>query len=211
MTERNLKVELADSTRQSAQRRSMQTGLSLEKIVKELLSKYARGETEMTTYTVQRGDTLSAIARRFYGDAHKYPVIQNANKINNANQIRVGQVLLIPAIAASPTVPAAPTPADYMQAISGGFKPENAKNLRAVFQFQLTDSDDAWTVQVNNEKCTVSRGKTAAPNITIGINADDLKALARGQLNPLQAWREGRIGLRGDVNLAARFTDIFGP
>jgi nucleoid-associated protein YgaU len=49
-------------------------------------------------YTVQRGDTLSKIAREFYGSASKYPVIFEANKpmLTNPDRIYPGQVLRIP-------------------------------------------------------------------------------------------------------------------
>jgi nucleoid-associated protein YgaU len=51
-------------------------------------------------YTVQSGDTLSAIAKRQYGDAMKYPVIFEANKpmLSDPDKIYPGQVLRIPAI-----------------------------------------------------------------------------------------------------------------
>ena len=49
------------------------------------------------TYTVQRGDTLSAIARRFYGHAGEYRRIAEANHIPNPDLIHPGQQLIIPA------------------------------------------------------------------------------------------------------------------
>src|SRR5262249_55443878 len=51
-----------------------------------------------TLYTVQKGDTLSAIAKAQYGDANKYPVIFEANKpmLKDPNKIYPGQVLRIP-------------------------------------------------------------------------------------------------------------------
>lgn len=50
------------------------------------------------TYTVVSGDTLSAIAKKFYGHANKWRVIFEANtdRISNPDLIRVGQVLNIP-------------------------------------------------------------------------------------------------------------------
>ncbi len=51
------------------------------------------------SYTVQKGDTLFALARRFYnGDASKWRVIYEANKtsIPNRDVIKVGQSLTIP-------------------------------------------------------------------------------------------------------------------
>ena len=49
------------------------------------------------TYTVQRGDTLSAIAKRFYGHAGEYRRIAAVNNIANPDLIHPGQQLVIPA------------------------------------------------------------------------------------------------------------------
>ncbi|CRK60979.1 Xanthomonapepsin precursor [Alloactinosynnema sp. L-07] len=49
------------------------------------------------TYTVVPGDTLSAIAKRFYGDGSQYMRIAHASGISNPDLIRPGQVLTIPA------------------------------------------------------------------------------------------------------------------
>jgi nucleoid-associated protein YgaU len=49
-------------------------------------------------YTVQSGDTLSAIADQFYGDASQFPRIfeANTNQLSDPNLIFPGQVLRIP-------------------------------------------------------------------------------------------------------------------
>ena len=51
-------------------------------------------------HDVARGDTLSAIARKYYGDANKYPVIFEANKpmLTHPDKIYPGQKLRIPAL-----------------------------------------------------------------------------------------------------------------
>jgi nucleoid-associated protein YgaU len=51
------------------------------------------------TYTVASGDTLSKIAKKFYGDANAWKTIFQANKdqIKNPDMIHPGQVLKIPA------------------------------------------------------------------------------------------------------------------
>lgn len=50
------------------------------------------------TYTVKSGDTLSAISKRFYGDANQYNRIFEANrdKLKDPDKIQVGQELVIP-------------------------------------------------------------------------------------------------------------------
>lgn len=52
----------------------------------------------MQTYTVKPGDTLSKIAKQFYGDANEYMRIFYANEdqLNDPDLIKVGQVLKIP-------------------------------------------------------------------------------------------------------------------
>jgi len=49
-------------------------------------------------YTVSAGDSLGAIAVKFYGNVDKYPVIFRANRniLSSPNNIRVGQRLAIP-------------------------------------------------------------------------------------------------------------------
>ncbi len=51
------------------------------------------------TYTVIQGDTLSKIAKQFYGNANRWHDIFDANRdqISNPDLIRPGQVLKIPA------------------------------------------------------------------------------------------------------------------
>ena len=51
------------------------------------------------TYSVQPGDTLSKIAKQFYGDAGQYLRIFDANKdqLSDPDKIQVGQKLNIPA------------------------------------------------------------------------------------------------------------------
>ena len=49
-------------------------------------------------YVIKSGDTLSAIAKQFYGDPNKYPMIFEANRevIRDANLIFPGQKIRIP-------------------------------------------------------------------------------------------------------------------
>jgi len=49
-------------------------------------------------YTVHKGDTLSAIAKQYYGDGNAYMKIYNANRdiLKDPDKIFPGQVLRIP-------------------------------------------------------------------------------------------------------------------
>jgi nucleoid-associated protein YgaU len=62
----------------------------------------AKQEPAGTFYAVKSGDTLSKIAKQFYGDANKYNQIFEANRpmLKSADEIYPGQKLRIPAQAA---------------------------------------------------------------------------------------------------------------
>lgn len=76
------------------------------KIVKPALPKYEEEEINIEegiaaaprTYKVKEGDTLSQIAKDFYGKATKWTVIYEANsdKVKDPNKIKAGTALVIP-------------------------------------------------------------------------------------------------------------------
>ena len=57
-------------------------------------------EPEAQFHVVVSGDNLSKIAKKFYGDANKYPAIFEANKpmLSHPDKIYPGQTLRIPAL-----------------------------------------------------------------------------------------------------------------
>ena len=59
----------------------------------------SRGAAVARFHTVERGDWLSKLAQRYYGDMHKWPIIYEANrKVVGADPalIKPGQKLWIP-------------------------------------------------------------------------------------------------------------------
>lgn len=70
----------------------------VEKVNGDALQAPVEKKEEAEFYTIKRGDTLSLIAKRYYGNAMKYPAIFEANRevIKNADLIYPGQVIRIP-------------------------------------------------------------------------------------------------------------------
>lgn len=66
--------------------------------VNDLLVVAQAAEPESQWYTVVSGDNLSKIAKQFYGNPNKYPVIYEANKpmLTHPDKIYPGQMLRIP-------------------------------------------------------------------------------------------------------------------
>jgi nucleoid-associated protein YgaU len=65
----------------------------------EVQSNATAGAASAQSYTVKSGDTLSKIAKHFYGDVAQWKKIHEANKaaVPNPDMIQVGQTLSIPA------------------------------------------------------------------------------------------------------------------
>ncbi len=78
----------------------MRATVKMEKEVKPILEEEpaVSGSAYGKDYTIVRGDTLSGIAHRYYGDSSKWPVIYNANRsaIKNANVLTPGTRIVIP-------------------------------------------------------------------------------------------------------------------
>lgn len=88
---------------------------------------------ESFPYTVQPGDSLSKIAKKFLGDYNKFYVLSKYNGIRVPGGLEVGQVLKIPgkkpAPASPPPLPPPPTraaPPPAPEPASGGSEPESA-------------------------------------------------------------------------------------
>ena len=71
------------------------SGLKVAAGAKEL-AKEKDQDSGDTVYTVKAGDSLSAIAQKYYGDAMEYKNIAHYNNISNPDLIQVGQKIRIP-------------------------------------------------------------------------------------------------------------------
>lgn len=58
-------------------------------------------------HIVRKGETLTTIARQYYGDARKYPLLVRYNRITDAQRIRVGQAIMVPPLGTGARPPAA--------------------------------------------------------------------------------------------------------
>ena len=114
MTYRTIGLEIDDVIYQRAVSKAVTQGETINQVLVRLLKTYAGkaasaspaspsaapavapSTTVSSMYTVKSGDTLGAIAKKMYGSAHKYFLIQKANNITDPRLIWVGQKLVIP-------------------------------------------------------------------------------------------------------------------
>ena len=78
------------------------------KASKMLVSREPEKVPEYTVHKIQKGESLSIIAKKYYGDYKKFDIIARYNNIQDATRVSPGQTIKIPSLAgmAKPTIPA---------------------------------------------------------------------------------------------------------
>jgi putative sterol carrier protein len=95
--------------------------------------------------------------------------------------------------------------------IDEGFEPDKAEGVDAIFQFDLTGpTGGKYWIQVANKQAQVHPGEHAAPTMVLTSAAEDYLAVVNGELNPMMAFMQGKIKVKGDMGLALKLQSMFG-
>jgi putative sterol carrier protein len=97
---------------------------------------------------------------------------------------------------------------DLMKKMPDAFVPEKAEGVDAVIQFHLGDGGD-WICTIRDQACTAVEGVTEEPNLTLSAEADDYIDMITGKLNPMTAIATKKVLLKGDLNLAMKYMNLF--
>ena len=99
-----------------------------------------------------------------------------------------------------------------MDRIIGMFQPERASGFDATVQFQVSgDQGGDWYAVIRDKELSVSPGTTPNPRLTLTASSQDIINMFNGNLNPMQAYMQGKVQARGDLSLAMRLADVFKP
>ncbi len=97
-----------------------------------------------------------------------------------------------------------------MQQAVSSFQPEKAAGINAKVQFHITGNQGGdWVATIQNQKLSVEQGTTPNPNLTLGADTQDIFNVVNGKLNPMQAFMQGKVQVKGDMGLAMRLVDLF--
>ena len=77
--------------------------------------------------------------------------------------------------------------------------PELVERVQKVFQFQLSDPESVWTVDVKNGKGQVAPGETTKPDCTLAISEADFIDLTSGKADAMKLFSTGKLKISGDV------------
>ncbi len=97
-----------------------------------------------------------------------------------------------------------------MQQAVSAFQPEKAAGVNAKVQFNITGNQGGnWVATIQNQKLSVEQGTTPNPNLAISADTADIFNVVNGKLNPMQAFMQGKVQIKGDMGLAMRLVDLF--
>jgi len=114
-----------------------------------------------------------------------------------------------PEAAAKADAPAAqPTSADIFGAIGILLKTEGGYGDRVghVFQFQLTDPDSVWTIDVSSGDGSVRPGETAKPDCTLTMSDADFMDMCTGKADAQKLYFGGQLKIGGNVMASQKLT-----
>ena len=102
------------------------------------------------------------------------------------------------------------TAPDAVRGLPQVFDPSAAEGVDAVVLFDLSGREPGqWTVQVRDQTCRVSAGRTMDPTVTLTMDSDVWLAIARGEKSGKDAFMNGEYQVAGDVMFMMRFGKIF--
>ncbi|MBL8058358.1 MAG: SCP2 sterol-binding domain-containing protein [Anaerolineales bacterium] len=83
-------------------------------------------------------------------------------------------------------------------------------DLNAVVQFDVTgEGGGQYAATFGGGTCAVTAGQAPNPTLTFTASASDFLGMINGEINPMQAFMQGRIRLGGDISLALKLQSIF--
>jgi putative sterol carrier protein len=108
---------------------------------------------------------------------------------------------------------AGPLPQTCRELIQGmpmGFQPQEAGDLTAQIQFEVTGEEDFIShLPIAGGICVCQEGRADKPNLIIKTPADVWLKISRDELNGQKAFMEGRYKVEGDMNLLLKMSRLF--
>jgi sterol carrier protein 2 len=84
------------------------------------------------------------------------------------------------------------------------------KKINGIFCFKVKsgDKEGVWVVDVKNGNGSVKFDPQGKGDATISMDDDNLLALMTGQLNPQQAFFQGKLKIAGNMGLAMKLSQL---
>jgi putative sterol carrier protein len=102
------------------------------------------------------------------------------------------------------------TIAEIFERLPEAFLPEKAGDTEAVILFHLIGKEAGdWNATISDGEATVEPGAHPDPTMTLSADSDDFIAILTGELDPMNAFMQGKVQLAGNLGLALKFAEMF--
>lgn len=99
---------------------------------------------------------------------------------------------------------------ELMNRMPKAFLPEKAGDVEAVIQYHLTGEEAGdWIVRIGGGTCEVEKGETEDATMTLFADSQDYKDIILGKLDPMTAFMQQKVKLKGNLNMALGLTKYF--
>jgi len=96
-----------------------------------------------------------------------------------------------------------------MTSIPNGFRPDRAEGVSAEIKFEFDDTD-SWLLKIDNQKCTIEKGETETPQMTVKTNSSTWRDILLGKLDAMQAMMTEKVTIdTDDMELLMKFVRMF--
>ena len=102
------------------------------------------------------------------------------------------------------------TIADLIAQMPGAFLPEKAQGMNVVIQFNFSGAEAGnWNVEIKNGALKIEKGIHPSPSLTISADSADYLKLYNKEIDPMQAFMQGKLKVQGDMGLAMKMMQFF--
>jgi pimeloyl-ACP methyl ester carboxylesterase len=98
---------------------------------------------------------------------------------------------------------------DRMRTLPGRYRTEAADGFAA--EFHLSVDEVPFRVSIADGRCTVAEERPSFPSAHISTDAETWLALDDGSVSSIEAFLDGRILVRGNIDQAVRMQSLFSP
>jgi putative sterol carrier protein len=98
---------------------------------------------------------------------------------------------------------------DVLTELSGHFDPADWKEQNAVLAFNITgEGGGQWVARIQEGTLALEEGTAADPDMTMMASDENFLAMVNGDLNPVTAFMQGKVKIKGEASLAMKLNKL---